>query len=332
MTISTMPIAASQRVRAALQTNIRTRGVTGAREFNFYNVAYDDDEPFAEDRLLGGGGANLTDPTSPGPGLRNVTFTMTVPVDTSQFSYWLSACLGGKATTGTTPNLTHAMASGVRGIYSMTMEIERNTGLFDVIEGVVVQSITMNLSGSAEGWQTADIQCVGRRTDEGLSASIFTTPTLVPIGNRIAGTEGLITIDSVAFGSALDGTFTITNTFSPDRYMDGSNLVSEMVLTDFAAALSLNARLTTDVATRALGRPVAPARISPTRPIVLTLGETVARRIVFTMPTARIARPKTVASGPGGLTVALAARAEKAAVTPALQVSALNAVLGPDLW
>ncbi len=332
MTISTMPVAASRRIRVALQTNIRSRATANAREFNFYEFSYSDSEPFATDRLLGGGFANLVDQSTPGPGLRSVSFTIKVPVDTSQFPFWLSSALGGKTTSGVSPNFIHAMTTGVRGLFSHTVEVEEAPGIFDVIEGVVVQKVTLSMSPSAEGWQTADIQCVGRLVDEGLAVSVMTAPVAVPMGDRLSGTMGSLLVDAVAFGAALDGTLTIENSLAQDRYFDGTNQISEMTLTDQMVEFNMNARLTTDAATRALGRPTAPARISPARAMVLRLTSNANRQVQFTLPAGRFARAETSSSGPGGLTVALNAKGEKTAVLGAMQVEARSILTGAELW
>jgi hypothetical protein len=332
MSISTMPVAASRRIRIAPQTNIRTTATANARELNFYEFDYSDDEPFAKDRLLGGGFANLVDQSTPGPGLRTVSFTVKVPVDTSQFPFWLSLALGGKATSGTAPNFIHAMTTGVRALISNTVEIEQGPGIFDTIQGVVVQRVTLSMSPSAEGWQTADITCIGRLTAEGAATSAMVSPVIVPMGDRLSGTMGTMLVDAVAFGAGLDGTITLENSIVSDRYFDGTNTVSEMTLTDQMVDFALNARLTTDAATRALGRPTAPARISPARVIEFNLTSSANRLLKFTLPAGRFARAKTTSSGPGGMTVALAASAEKTAVLGAMQVEARSVVPGAELW
>lgn len=105
-------------------------------------------------------------PQKPFRGFKSVDGSVSVPLDTVAFGYWLKALFGSPTTTGTGP-YTHEYKIGSSVPSLFTEKAHTDLTLFYLFNGVKANGFSVSFGGDSE--LLADVQLVGKKETKGTS-------------------------------------------------------------------------------------------------------------------------------------------------------------------
>lgn len=231
--MATTPIAKGRLTKLlfADDATFGTAPASGYKPTLYYTHSLKQSRPLVDEPLIGGNLNNGNDSTAQQQGLPDLAGDIVVPVDLAHFGYWLKLLLGAPTTTGTT-NYTHAFSSGATALPTRTVEIEYGASDFWQFVSLGAKSVTLDISDQP-GQQRATLSLLGKKRVL-LSASGAGTPAALAALDPLAATLGTLLIDTVAAGSILSARFTYDTGAAIDRYVDGDEYASAIVLADDA--------------------------------------------------------------------------------------------------
>lgn len=251
MSTSVLPRGRSTKLRMQLETTYATPPTGNWSEVNSYSLDLNRVRALEADDVLGAGFANTVDARPAAPNVEDATGKLTVPFDLHQAGFWLGAALGLDVVTGSGP-YTHVWTSGLTQLPSFSLEREFVAAAqYDGMNGGVVKSLKLPFK-PGKGYNMIDVDIVGAKVLEPYAATVAGTPMVQAIGLRIPNTVGVIKIAGSQVGQIIDGSLTITNDITLDRYVGSSAFVSAAFLEGLDISVDLTARYNTD-ALRAYG-------------------------------------------------------------------------------
>lgn len=316
MPISTVPFGRATKVRSKEQVDFLTAASgTGAVERNTYSHNSAISRDFGDDDVLGAAGLyNQVDARPATPGLEEASFSASYPLDLHQVGFILRELFGqAVAVTGSGPYNHNFYTVGQPALPVMTFERELASGQFRKASGCVLRQARFPF-GPAPGYHQVDCEYVARQVSDSYAASVFTTPSVLPLALRVPKSVGTVAADGVTVARLMNGNVTLTNELGSDRY-NGDRLLSDVWRQGMSAEIEAEARYTTDTLPD-LGKLGADGYLPDTHPVVLnyTLG---AYSLVLGLWAVRF-RPVGVPVQNGKeITVNLSGRAEVSSSSPA---------------
>lgn len=320
-----MPRGRNTFVRHKRQTDFRT-GASGAAatETNCYSFEPSRSRSLEGDDVLGAAGLhNTLDARPAAPSFEDASISASYPLDLIQVGWRLAELFGAPTTTGTGPYV-HTFTSHAAVIPVTTFEHQLKANSFRVIEGAVATGLRIG-AGSAPGFRAFSMDYLARRVRPVTTASVFTSPNVIGLNNRIANFKSRVLIDAVAAGSLIDAEMTLANGIGSDRYV-GDEYLSEAWREGFDASFDLTARFSNDVLT-SLGD-LTTGQVPDAHSLTVEFAVSVSSALVFNFPVVRFEPTGVPVSNGGAMTVRLRGRAEVGAASPLLTAQLTNAIAG----
>ena len=251
MSTTVLPRGRQTKTRLAWETTYGTNPGTGFEELNTYSIDLVRARTLDPDDILGAGFNDSIGARPAGPDVEEATGKLGAPFDLIQLGYWLAASLGRVSPTGSGPYV-HSFAAGVAPLPSFTLEREFvAASQYDGLLGGVVKSAKFNFK-PGKGYNMLDLDLVGKQVLEPYTATAAGTPTVVGLANRVGNNVGLVKIAGSQVGTVIDGSMTLTNDITLDRYVGNTALIAAAILEGQDVAVDITARYSTD-ALRAYG-------------------------------------------------------------------------------
>jgi hypothetical protein len=318
-----MPISPTGRQVSAVyqfQSAFATFPSTGNwQTLSAYDLSAGETRGFEADPLLGRNSQNGRDPYEPAPALPQGGGALRVPLCLREIGWWLKACLGAPATSGTT-DLTHVFKSGKDTIPSLAQSRKIKTGDYRRVRGLVVNSFRLRAQ-KAGGYPIVDLDVMLR--DEA-KATVDPTGTIVaaPTLLRPPAARPIVRWNSVAIGVAMAADISYNNNLSrfdplggteyPDAFDPGDVVVGGSLTTRYQDATWF------DLADAGTPGNLEVEFAHPSAPTT--------RTIVIGFPQAKLARKPMGISGPGVIDVPFDFSAEQTVSEAAMIVTLKNDV------
>lgn len=320
MPTSALPRGRQTKLRLAWETTFGVNPGSAFFELNTYTSDLARARTLDADDILGAGFANNVDARPAGPDVETATGKLTVPLDLVQIGFWLAAAMGRIAPTGSGP-YTHAFTSGVTPLPSFSLERELvAASQYDGFNGAVIKTLKLPFK-PGKGYNMIDLDLVGKQVLEPYTSTAAGTPTVEALANRVPNSVGIVKIAGSQVGNVIDGSFTLTNDITLDRYIGSSTYPAAAILEGMDVAVDLTARYATDVLANygALGGAILP----PVQEVdfIYTLGAMV---LTVSLPNVRFEPVNKPVSNGKTITIAMKGRAEVGASAAMMTATLVN--------
>lgn len=306
-------------VQIAQQVDATTFNTTARQALNVYKISGGQTRSRPQDGILNGGFQNLTDPTQPAPGLPDHKLTIDAPICVAQLGFWLRAFFGAPATTGTTPNYSHAFKSGIAALPYISILHQRQTGDFASHVGCVGEEFRIKLDPEQPGFGMISMSFIGiEETQAGVipAGTVTAAPTLDRPAERLAS----VLYNAVAGGTIMNGELVFKRKLKRIRGADGTGKPR-------AIQYDGKSELTGSVRCRYESQAMLnDARSDTERVIELQLLKTAQRGYKFQVGHGLLNETPVGAEGPDGVEIDIPLIGFQNAADPALLVTALTAV------
>ena len=321
------PIGEQTRVRMARQANPVTLATGGFYDLPYYSADFHKERPLQDDRVLGAGWNNATDSRAAGPGLVAASGKMELPADTAAIGLALCSILGDGVVTanaaGGANDKSWAYSSGALTVPVWTAEVMKAATLFDVAVGCYAKSVAFSFKAGDQGYAKVSTDWGAVDVQDSASASIAGAPTVLQ-GVRFPAFIGQQQLAGVAPGAVMDTTYTFTNEYDEDRYLNSATL-GGVGLKSMALKIEATLRYTGD-ALRAYGEVIGNTGLPAVISSQLFLVIDATHGLTIDAPAVRFEPVGTPIEGPGGMQIKLSGRAEQSASSPMVLATLLNQV------
>lgn len=224
-------------------------GATTWQKLNYYSERFDPGQSVIADPEIGGNRNNVADPLQGIKARPNPSGALQVAADLNQLGFLLSLLMGDPVTnaTGGPTVYEHVWTSGKIAPNLAHFEVGYATGLYKIADAFTLGQITMGF-GDEDGTRKVDCSLMGRSVRFPVSA-LASSPAATPARDKLAGTKGLIKINTVALGNVLGGSFTLANGAFTENYMDDSEWPGAVEIGEWSCSLTPEIRFRSDQAT-----------------------------------------------------------------------------------
>ncbi len=326
MPTNAWPIGEQSRVRMARQASPTVLAAASFYDLPYYSADFHKERPLQDDRVLGAGWNNATDSRAAGPGLVAASGKMEIPADTAALGLALNAILGDGVVSpnanGGANDKSWLFTSGGALVPVYTAEVMKATGLYDQALGCYAKSVAFSFKAGDQGYAKVTTDWGAVDVIDSQAASIAGVPTVLQ-GVRFPAFLGQFSLAGVAVGAVMDVTYTFTNEFDEDRYLNSAAL-GGVGLKSMSLKCEATVRYTGD-AIRAYGE-VTSTGLPNAISAQLALNIDATHGLTIATPAMRFDPMGTAIEGPGGLQVKLSGRAEQSAAAPMATAALLNQV------
>jgi Phage tail tube protein len=323
MSTAVLPRGRQTKIRVVVEQTYGVAPAAGWSELNTYTNDLVRARALESDDILGAGFANQVDARPAAPDVEDATAKISVAMDLLQLETWLGAALGPATITGAASPFTHAFASGSTPLPSLSIEREFVAGAqYDGAVGMVIKTLKLPFK-PGKGFTMVDMDLVGQQVLAPYTATAAGVPVVRIPGQRVANYVGAISIGGVQVGQIIDGSLTLTNDITLDRYIGSSEYVAAAILEGQDVAVDMTARYNTD-ALRALGV-VDPQFVPPVQAVTFTWAPQGSQfSLTAQLPQVRFEPVNAPVTNGKTITQTLKGRAEVGAETPMLTVVLVN--------
>lgn len=317
--MATTPIAKGRLTELLLadEATFGTAPSTGYKPTVYYTHSLKQARPLEDDPQIGGGLNNGNDSTEQQQGLPDVAGDIVVPADLAHFGYWLKLLLGAPTTTGTT-NYVHAFSSGAATLPTRTAELKYGASNFHQFVGLGAKTLAMDISDQG-GKQRATISMIGKKRVL-LSASGAGTPAAIAAFDPLAATLGSLLIDDVAAGSVLSMRLNFDSGIAVDRYADGDEYASAIVIAN-------DAKLSGEIRVRYSGQTLeAIADAKTAKKLEFRWSKSTNNSLSFVAGQAFLEPAGAPVTGPGGIDSSFSFQASQTSAAAMLAVTLKNQI------
>lgn len=290
-----------------------TSPASGYFNLPFISSQLGSEQKLLESDVLGQG----RDATNPFRDVITVDGDVVVPADLRNLGQWLKHLLGAPVTTGTTPKI-HTFASGGATLPSMSIEAGfPATPMFNMIAGVVVD--TMKMSWARSGLANVTFGCIGQgETKAASTAAGSPTSRTLELFSQF---QGSISLNSSVLGGVVSGDLDFRNNFDRVEVIrsDGKIDGADPGLNKCTGSLVMRIADTTLLDYAIAGTAVQ---------LDLSFTITANKKLVLTLPNVFLPKPKVSIPGPGGIQATFDWQAAKGVSSAMLTAVLTNDVTG----
>lgn len=316
------PLGTSSRLRIAQQSTLTAAASSGFFDMNYQSAPFTKTRPLEDDPILGPNVNNAIDDRAPGPGLIGVSGSIGATLELQQIGLLLQAAFGTDTKGGSNPNYTHAFSSGQRQLPVFTLEMMRDTGLYDQVIGAYLKTLEFNIRAGDRGWSKVQSTWGGVDVVESQASSIAGTPTSLALADQLPAWAGSVSIGGTGVGALMDSKLTVTNSFDEDRYA-GSAALGAVALKQQSAMLEATVRYTTDTL-RAQGVVGSGNYLPTAAAVVLSWSNGANKSLTITAANARFEPISAPIENDGSIQLKLKARFEQSSSAAMLAIALAN--------
>lgn len=277
---------AGTKLLGVFESTYGTAPGSGYFDLPFISTDYGSAQPLIESEVLGQG----RDATAPFRDVITVDGNVVVPADVRSIGLWLKGLLGAPTTTGTTPKV-HTFNSGAAALPSLALE----TGypavpVYLMKTGSVVD--TMAMSWTRSGLANVTFGLIGQGEAKATSSG-GGTPTALDL-ELFSQFQGSVKKDGSALAGVVSGTLNYTNNLDRVEVIrsDGKIDGADPGLAKCSGQLVLRVADTTLLDLAIAGTSMA---------LELAYTISASKKLVLTLPSVYLPKPKLTIPGPGGI-------------------------------